>query len=154
MVKAYEGYFELLGSIERLHRLMLDVIKDEFEQLRNVQVNSVQALLLFNIGEDQVTPGELRSRGYYQGSNVSYNVKKLVEGGFLEQERNEKDRRSVLLRLTQKGREIHDIVAGLHLRHAKAFTEMIGDEIEKIEVMRKGMRELELYWRGQIRYIY
>lgn len=72
------GYLENLALLERLHRLLLDVIKDEFERLGILEINSVQALLLFNIGENEVTAGELKSRGYYQGSNVSYNLKKLV----------------------------------------------------------------------------
>ena len=65
--------------VERLHRLLLDVIKDEFERLGIIDMNPVQALLLFNIGDNEVTAGELKTRGYYQGSNVSYNLKKLVE---------------------------------------------------------------------------
>ena len=76
------SYLESLALVERLHRLMLDVIKDEFERLGMLEINSVQALLLFNVGENEVTAGELKSRGYYQGSNVSYNLKKLVELGY------------------------------------------------------------------------
>ena len=72
------GYLDALALVERLHRLLLDVIKDEFERLGVIDLNPVQALLLFNIGENEVTAGELKSRGYYQGSNVSYNLKKLV----------------------------------------------------------------------------
>jgi hypothetical protein len=75
------GYLESLSLVERLHRLLLDVIKDEFERLGVLEINSVQALLLFNIGENEVTAGELKTRGYYQGSNVSYNLKKLVVRG-------------------------------------------------------------------------
>ena len=70
-------YLVSLKLIERLHRLLLDVIKDEFERLGRVDVNSVQALLLYNIGDAELTAGELTSRGYYLGSNVSYNLKKL-----------------------------------------------------------------------------
>ena len=67
--------------VERLHRLLLDVVKDEFERLKILDINSVQALLLFNIGENEVTAGELKARGYYQGSNVSYNLKKTGGDG-------------------------------------------------------------------------
>jgi len=72
------GYLESLNLVERLHRLLLDVIKDEFERVGVIEINAVQALLLFNIGENEVTAGELKSRGYYQGSNVSYNLKTFV----------------------------------------------------------------------------
>ena len=64
------GYLEALALVERLHRLLLDVIKDEFERVNMLEINAVQALLLFNIGDNEVTAGELKSRGYYQGSNT------------------------------------------------------------------------------------
>lgn len=73
------SYLEALALIERLHRLLLDVIKDEFERVGVLEINAVQALLLFNIGDNEVTAGELKSRGYYQGSNVSYNLKRFVK---------------------------------------------------------------------------
>ena len=68
-------YLESLALVERLHRLLLDVIKDEFERVGVIEINPVQALLVFNIGDNEVTAGELKSRGYYQGSNVNYNLK-------------------------------------------------------------------------------
>ncbi len=68
-------YMEALTLVERLHRRLLDVIKDEFDRSSRSDVNSVQALLLFNIGDAELTAGELRTRGYYLGSNVSYNLR-------------------------------------------------------------------------------
>lgn len=112
------GYLEALALVERLHRLLLDVIKDEFERVGVLEINAVQALLLFNIGENEVTAGELKSRGYYQGSNVSYNLKKLVEMGYMHHQRCEIDRRSVRVKLTEDGRYIRDVVADLFARHA------------------------------------
>ena len=81
------GYVEALSLVERLHRLLLEVIKDEFERVGVLEINAVQAMLLFNIGDNEVTAGELKSRGYYQGSNVSYNLKKLVEMGYMHHQR-------------------------------------------------------------------
>src|SRR4051795_12829376 len=98
-------YLEALTLVERLHRRLLDVIKDEFDRSARSDVNSVQALLLFNIGESELTAGELRTRGYYLGSNVSYNLKKLVDMGYLHYKRSETDRRSVRVSLTEKGKE-------------------------------------------------
>ena len=89
--------------IERLHRLLLDVIKDEFDRQGGAELNSVQALLLYNMGDDELTAGELKTRGYYLGSNVSYNLKKLVDMGYLHYKRSDKDRRSVRVSLTPKG---------------------------------------------------
>src|ERR1700748_965400 len=76
-------YLQALRLIERLHRLLLDVIKDEFDRRGGAELNSVQALLLYNIGESELTAGELKTRGYYLGSNVSYNLKKLVDMGYI-----------------------------------------------------------------------
>lgn len=148
------GYLEALSLVERLHRLLLDVIKDEFERVGVLEINAVQALLLFNIGDNEVTAGELKTRGYYQGSNVSYNLKKLVEMGYMHHQRCEIDRRSVRVRLTEKGREIRDLVTGLFERHADG---MIGkgiidsDGVDNISTL---LRRVERYWTDQIRYIY
>src|ERR1700690_3810857 len=110
-------YLEALTMVERLHRRLLDVIKDEFDRRGRSDVNAVQALLLYNIGDKELTAGELRTRGYYLGSNVSYNVKKLVEMGYLHHQRSRVDRRSVRIKLTDKGQEVRDIVETLGRAH-------------------------------------
>ncbi|KUF09650.1 MarR family transcriptional regulator [Pseudoponticoccus marisrubri] len=148
------SYLEALSLVERLHRLLLDVIKDEFERLGIIDVNAVQALLLFNIGENEVTAGELKSRGYYQGSNVSYNLKKLVEMGYMHHQRCEIDRRSVRVRLTQSGREIRNIVAGLFARHAEGLQGKGVLSLDGIDEITSALRRVERYWTDQIRYIY
>jgi len=149
-----KSYLEALALVERLHRLLLDVIKDEFERVGVLEINAVQALLLFNIGDNEVTAGELKSRGYYQGSNVSYNLKKLVEMGYMHHQRCEIDRRSVRVRLTQQGRGIRDVVAGLFERHADGLESkgVIGSE--GIENITSSLKRVERYWTDQIRYIY
>lgn len=148
------GYLETLALVERLHRLLLDVIKDEFERLGQLDINAVQALLIFNIGENEVTAGELRSRGYYQGSNVSYNLKKLVEMGYMHHERSDIDRRSVRVRLTDTGRAVRAQVADLFRRHAEGMEarNLIG--LEGLGDMNGLLKRMERYWADQIRYIY
>lgn len=149
-----ESYLEALALVERLHRLLLDVIKDEFERINVLEINPVQALLLFNIGENEVTADELKSRGYYQGSNVSYNLKKMVEMGYMHHQRSEIDRRSVRVRLTEKGRSIRDIVAELFARHADGLQSKGVLGSEGIEDITSSLRRVERYWTDQIRYIY
>ena len=105
-------YVESLKLIERLHRCLLDVIKDEFEREGRSDINSVQALLIYNIGEAELTAGELRTRGHYLGSNVSYNLKKLVESGYIRHKRSESDRRSVRVSLTENGVGIRQLEIG------------------------------------------
>lgn len=148
------GYLEALSLVERLHRLLLDVIKDEFERVGVLEINAVQALLLFNIGDNEVTAGELKSRGYYQGSNVSYNLKKLVEMGFMHHQRCEIDRRSVRVRLTEKGRAIRDVVAELFARHADGLEDKGVLGPEGIADITSSLKRMERYWTEQIRYIY
>lgn len=148
------GYLDALALVERLHRLLLDVIKDEFERLGMIEVNPVQALLLFNIGENEVTAGELKTRGYYQGSNVSYNLKKLVEMGYMHHQRCEIDRRSVRVKLTARGREVRDIVAALFERHADGLQDKAVLNPDGLERITTSLRRVERYWADQIRYIY
>lgn len=151
---SYQAYLEALGLLERLHRLLLDVIKDEFERIGLIDLNPVQALLLFNIGDNELTAGEIRSRGYYQGSNVSYNLKKLVEGGFVHHKRCEIDRRAVRIRLTPKGQHIRETVDALFRRHANLFEETGLFRDPSLSDIGSGLRRLERFWAEQIRYIY
>jgi DNA-binding MarR family transcriptional regulator len=148
------GYMESLSLVERLHRLLLDVIKDEFERLGILDINAVQALLLFNIGENEVTAGELKTRGYYQGSNVSYNLKKLVEMGYMHHQRCEIDRRSVRVRLTERGRLIRDTVRELFERHAEGLLRQSVLETDGIDRVNHSLKRIERFWSDQIRYIY
>ncbi|MFT4618750.1 MAG: DNA-binding MarR family transcriptional regulator [Sulfitobacter sp.] len=148
------GYLDSLALVERMHRLLLDVIKDEFERVGVLEVNAVQALLLFNIGENEVTAGELKSRGYYQGSNVSYNLKKLVEMGYMHHQRCEIDRRSVRVKLTQEGRHVRDIVNDLFARHSEGMQEKGALDQQGLEDINTGLKRMERFWADQIRYIY
>ena len=148
------GYLDALALVERLHRLLLDVIKDEFERVGVLEINAVQALLLFNIGDNEVTAGELKSRGYYQGSNVSYNLKKMVEMGYMHHQRCEIDRRSVRVRLTEKGRHIHEVVSDLFGRHADGLQTRGVIQPGGIDDITSSLKRVERYWTDQIRYIY
>ncbi len=148
------NYLDALSMVERLHRLLLDVIKDEFERVGVLEINAVQALLLFNIGENEVTAGELKSRGYYQGSNVSYNLKKLVDMGYMHHQRCEVDRRSVRVKLTEKGNDVRKIIAKLFARHAEGLIESAILDVSSINNISETLKKVERYWTDQIRYIY
>ncbi|AGT09939.1 MarR family winged helix-turn-helix transcriptional regulator [Paracoccus aminophilus] len=148
------SYVESLQILERLHRLLLDLIKDEFERLGRDDLTPIQALILYNLGGSEVSAGELRSRGIYQGSNVSYNLKKLVQMGYVSHERSEADRRSVRVRLTTTGEQIRDTVTELFLRHS-AGLEVSGIlDDPPIEQVNLQWRRIERFWSEQIRYIY
>ncbi len=145
-------YLESLQLVERLHRRLLDVIKDEFDRNNRTDINAVQALLLFNIGNSELTAGELRSRGYYLGSNVSYNLKKLVDLGYINHQRSRVDRRAVRISLTEHGVEVAEIVAGLYDRHINSIAKVGGIGADEFEELNKLMQRLDRFWNDQILY--
>ena len=146
-----QNYIELVRSLERVHRQFLEVVKAELDKVGVQDINNVQTLILFNIGLDELTIGELINRGYYLGSNVSYNVRKMVENEYLEQQRSVHDKRSVRVRLTDKGRD-------LFARFREVFSEHAG----KLSVVQLGENEIrtccdtlhraEKFWSGIIDY--
>src|SRR5262252_3743424 len=117
------AYLEVISLIERLHRNFLEVVKLELEGLGIHDINNVQGMMLYNIGDAEMTVGELTLRGCYLGSNVSYNVKKMVENGYLTQERSLHDRRSIRVRLTEKGVKLRDRVSVMHQRHQELLSQ-------------------------------
>src|SRR5213596_3403508 len=114
-----EAYLEVISFIEQLHRRFLEIVKLELDGLGIHDISNVQAMMLFNIGNAEMTVGELTLRGCYLGSNVSYNVKKMVENGYLTQQRSLHDRRSIHVRLTEKGIRLRDRLSEMHRRHAE-----------------------------------
>ena len=145
-------YLEALTLVERLHRKLLDVIKDEFDRNGRSDVNPVQALLLYNIGNMELTAGELRSRGFYLGSNVSYNLKKLVDQGYINHEKSRIDRRSVRVSLTEAGMQVAEMVDALYERHIETIEHIGGMNGEEIETMNKSLKRLDRFWTDQILY--
>jgi DNA-binding MarR family transcriptional regulator len=145
-------YLETLNLVERLHRQLLDVIKDELDRRDEREINSVQALLLFNVGDQELTAGELRTRGHYLGSNVSYNLKKLVESGYIHHERSEADRRSVLVRLTAKGEAVRDMLKELFDRHLSSLEAVGNVTAGDMESMNVSLKRMERFWIDQVRF--
>ena len=139
------SYLEVVSLVERLHRHFLEVVKLELEGLGIHDINNVQGMMLFNIGDAEMTVGELTLRGCYLGSNVSYNVKKMVENGYLAQERSAHDRRSIHVRLTEKGRRLRDRLTVMHQRHVT----MLADtalSLEDLKAVNVTLRRLERFW--------
>lgn len=144
-------YLELTRLVERLHRRFLDVLRAELNRMTIKDINAVQALLLANIGEEEIVIRDLVERGYYQGSNVSYNIKKLVDMGYLEQERSTHDRRSVRVRLTEKAMGVVQSVRELEENNALSLArqEVSGDDIEVVCSL---LRRVERTWTDYIHY--
>ncbi|MBC8269730.1 MAG: MarR family transcriptional regulator [Rhodospirillaceae bacterium] len=146
-----KSYLELTHLIERLHRRFLDVLRTELNRLGVRDINGVQALLLVNIGEEEIVIRDLVERGYYQGSNVSYNIKKLVDFGYLEQERTEHDKRSVSIKLTEKAIRIVVKIRELEEQNAESFSSQHKMENETEQVL-EFLRRLERVWADYINY--
>ncbi len=142
-------YYDAITLIERLHRQFLDVLKVELERAGYLDINNVQSMILHNIGDSELTVGELTIRGYYLGSNVSYNVKKMVENGYLNQERSIHDKRSVRVKLSDKGRKLNEGITRLYKRHEERLTQA-NLAHERIETMNEVLRDVEKFWADQM----
>jgi len=139
------AYLEVISLVERLHRHFLEVVKLELEGLGIHDINNVQGMMLFNIGDAEMTVGELTLRGCYLGSNVSYNVKKMVENGYLTQQRSLHDRRSIHVRLTEKGIGLRDRLTAMHRRHAEMLPNA-AVSVEDLQGANAALRRRERFW--------
>ena len=142
------AYHDAIQMIERLHRRFMDVVKLELDRLQIQDINNVQAMILYNIGDEDMTVGELTLRGYYLGSNVSYNVKKMVENDYIIQERSVHDKRSIRVKLTDKGRELYDNLYKMFARHEEQIqvTDLSEDRIKEFN---DTMKMMERFWSSQ-----
>jgi DNA-binding MarR family transcriptional regulator len=140
-----DGYFKVISLVERLHRQFLELVKLELDGLGIHDINNVQGMMLFSIGDAEMTVGELTLRGCYLGSNVSYNVKKMVENGYLAQRRSLHDRRSIHVQLTAKGRKLRDNLTEMHQRHYEMLSQvgLTADDLQGVGIM---LRRLEQFW--------
>lgn len=138
-------YLESILLIERLHRRFLDVIKAELEKQHFEDINNIQTLILYNIGQEQLTIGELTNRGYYLGSNVSYNVKKLAENEYLIQEKSPHDKRSTRVRLSEKGLNLCNCIDDLYRRHVESLA--TGElDVNALARINNSLSHLENFW--------
>jgi DNA-binding MarR family transcriptional regulator len=145
-------FVRALGQLERLHRCLLELIKLELDrQISETEITSAQALFLYNIGDGKLSATELRIRGYYTGSNLSYTIAKLVEGGYLNYERTVQDKRVVRLSLTEKGQQIRSMVAAIYEGHVPVLEDK-GVTAEDLERLVSALKRLEHYWAEHIRY--
>jgi len=144
-----EKYFEIIMTIERMHRLFLDVVKSELDRLHIVDISNVQGVILYNIGKNKMTVGEVSNRGYYLGSNVTYNLKKMVENGYLDQQQSVHDRRSSVIRLSEKGVKLYDKLEEMLTRHINNF-QRNNITPEDLNNLVRTMDNLETFWSFMI----
>ncbi|MBY0462633.1 MAG: winged helix DNA-binding protein [Alphaproteobacteria bacterium] len=142
-----DSYFEAVVMIERLHRLFLEVVKMELDKLHTRDINNVQALVLYNIGKSQLTVGELTNRGYYLGSNVSYNLRKMVQNDYVLQVPSPHDRRSSHVKLSAKGLELFERLDKVLGSHATTLHKEVANS-ESMNDFCHTLRKLETFWSG------
>ncbi|MDR1475017.1 MAG: winged helix DNA-binding protein [Holosporales bacterium] len=139
------SYLEVVFLIERLHRLFLENVKAELEGSKIYDINNTQALILYNIGEERISVGELTQRGYYLGSNVSYNLRKMVINGFLVQEASLHDKRSTIVNLSEKGLKLYKFIDGVMSKHINSLSKE--GSCDKLFVdMVSHLKSLENFW--------
>jgi DNA-binding MarR family transcriptional regulator len=136
-------YFESVVTIERLYRLFLDVIKNELDKNDIHDINNIQSVIIYHIGKGKVTVGELTNKGYYLGSNVSYNLRKMVNFGYVEQKQSELDKRAVFVQLTAKGAKLHDLLDVILNKHA--------EKLINIDALAEELKKLEQFWKTELR---
>lgn len=147
-----DEYLRSLALLDQAHRRLLEVVKDDLDRDGDNDLNGVQALLLFHIGEGDANPSALKAKGVYSGSNVSYNVKKLVDGGYIRQERSDADKRATRLSLTPAGRAIRSKVRSLFEKHLSALEPAASLKREDLAHLNRVASRLERFWSDQIRY--
>lgn len=144
-------YAELARLIERLHRRFLDVVRIELTRLGIEDISPVQALMLMTISTEEISVRDLIERGYYLGSNASYNLKSLVEQGYVLRTQSQRDRRSARLKLSEQGARLHTELKKLELGHVEGLVK--GDaDIQDLEATYRTLRRLERTWTDVIRY--
>jgi len=147
-----ESFLKSLSLLEQAHRRLHDVVKDDLERGGERSLTGVQALLLYEIGEGEAPASVLRARGAFAGTSLSYNVKKLQEGGYLIQTRSEDDKRTVTLRLTERGLKVRDRVANLFEKQATALEPTASVRHDDLSQLNKTISRLERFWSDQIRF--
>lgn len=145
-------YHRALSLVERLHRQLLDVVKDDLDRAGHDDLTPVQALLIYNIGDAEWSAGELKSRGFYLGSNVSYNLKKLHDLGYVESGKSVHDKRQIRLRLTDEGKALREQLSSMFSRHAATLRPVGGVETPDLQASNKTLSRLERFWADQIRF--
>ncbi len=139
------AYRDMTHLVERLHRRLLDVVRAELTRANIHDLNGVQALILVNVGEGEIAVRDLVERGYYLGSNVSYNIRKLTELGYLKQKPTKHDRRSLTVIPTDKAKKAIAAVRNGEENHAKSFEEALSG-LSDIPTVREALKRLELVW--------
>lgn len=146
-----QAYQDIIHRVERLHRRFLDVLSIELIRMKIEDINNVQAMILYNIGQDTLTVGELTARGYYLGTNVSYNLKRLVETAYVHQERSLHDKRAMRVKLEEKGLILRNKLEEMFKRHVDRLSQG-GMDAAQLPVLDATLAKMEQFFTAQLAY--
>jgi DNA-binding MarR family transcriptional regulator len=136
---------ELIMLAESTHQQFLESIQIELDRRNIRDINDVRALMLLNIADAEMTVSELLWRGCYLGTNVSYNLKKLTEAGYVIQTRSSHDRRVVMVRNAPKGLELCEMLREMTVRRSQTLADSGLDEAA-LDTCRRTLKTLQRTW--------
>lgn len=141
-------YLDVIALVERRHRQFLEAVALELDANGVHDINNVQAMILYNMGamDIEMTVGELTMRGCYLGSNVSYNLKKMVKNGYVVQERSPHDRRSVRVHMSEKGRALRAKLDSMCQQHVAVPGRQGTPTTEELVQAHQTLHRLERFW--------
>lgn len=142
---------DLPRLIERMHRRYLDVVRLEMTRINVQDISPVQVMMLSNIGLEEISVRDLIERGYYLGSNASYNLKQLVECGYVTRQAATRDRRLARLKLSDSGKRVLDQLNKLDTTLAEPMLRG-GIDSAEFDAAYRLLRKLERRWTDAIRY--
>ena len=136
---------------ESVYRTFLDLIKYELDSAGIIDINPIQAAVLLNIvNADQIAKGDVLKKGYYMGSNASYNLNKMKENGYIDQIQSEFDKRISYLRLTDKGVRLSDSLNEKISSHSQSIESNTSEKTTNIGKLITQLRSVENHWKKTI----
>jgi len=148
--QATSQFIRAVGLIDRLQAKHHEIIARMLEARNLTELTAVQAVMLYNLGDREIMAGEMRSRGIYLGSNVSYNLKKLVGLGYLEQRPSPHDKRASHVRLTEKGKAIHDLVGQTYAAHVQKILATCPIDFQDVINLENILQVVDQFWSQEL----
>ncbi|WP_050577486.1 MarR family transcriptional regulator [Sinorhizobium arboris] len=145
------SYLELARVMERASRRFYGVLRAELTMLGVDDIGPAQAMVLLAIGGTELSVGELLDRGHYMGSNVSYHLKQLAGGDYIERIASQRDKRSARIRLSEKGKKLCADLREAGKSYERGLSRA-AQERRDLETAFQTLLQLELVWSNAVRH--
>jgi DNA-binding MarR family transcriptional regulator len=100
-------YLRIFSLSENLNHTFLQSLKRNLVKNKINDINSIQCLILYNIGTKKINVSDIKNQNYYIGSNVTYNLQKMIENNYLIKEKSLLDGRNQEIKLSKKGLSLY-----------------------------------------------